>query len=167
MYKRQAKGHGIGKSLCEEDKIEYANKLISLSQVKGVKIHLPLDCVATLEAKADVPTIVIDTETSIPDDMMGLDIGPKTIKAFCEVIKEAKTIFWNGPMGVFELEPFRSGTEKVAIAVADVATVSYTHLDVYKRQILAYLFKYDSVHRRDVYKRQGECFPQGTLEIAF
>ena len=92
-------------SLCEEDKIEYANKLISLSQVKGVKIHLPLDCVATLEAKADVPTIVIDTETSIPDDMMGLDIGPKTIKAFCEVIKEAKTIFWNGPMGVFELEP--------------------------------------------------------------
>ncbi|MGB4026930.1 MAG: phosphoglycerate kinase, partial [Acetomicrobium sp.] len=117
----KAKGYGIGKSLCEEDKIEYANKLISLSQVKGVKIHLPLDCVATLEAKADVPTIVIDTETSIPDDMMGLDIGPKTIKAFCEVIKEAKTIFWNGPMGVFELEPFRSGTEKVAIAVADVA----------------------------------------------
>ena len=117
----KAKGYGIGKSLCEEDKIEYANKLISLSQVKGVKIHLPLDCVVAPEAKADVPTIVIDTETSIPDDMMGLDIGPKTIKAFCEVIKEAKTIFWNGPMGVFELEPFRSGTEKVAIAVADVA----------------------------------------------
>jgi len=116
----KAKGHGIGKSLCEEDKIEYAKKMLSLAKDKGVEIHLPLDSVVANEVKDGVATQVIDVEKAIPDDMIGLDIGPKTIKVFCDVIKEAETVFWNGPMGVFELEGFRSGTKSVAMAVADV-----------------------------------------------
>ena len=116
----KAKGHGIGKSLCEEDKIEYAKKMLSLADSKGVKIHLPFDSVIANEIEDGVTAQVVDVEKGIPDDMMGLDIGPKTAKAFCDVIKEANTVFWNGPMGVFELETFRAGTKNVAMAVAEV-----------------------------------------------
>jgi len=95
-------------------------KMLSLADSKGVKIHLPFDSVIADEIKDGVTAQVVDVEKGIPDDMMGLDIGPKTAKAFCDVIKEANTVFWNGPMGVFELETFRAGTKNVAMAVAEV-----------------------------------------------
>jgi phosphoglycerate kinase len=116
----KARGYGIGKSLCEEEKLEYAKEMLELSRSRGVEIHLPVDSVVAPDVKADVPTSVIDVETSIPEDMMALDIGPKSIDNFSKIIGKAKTVFWNGPMGVFELKPFRAGTEKVALAVAQV-----------------------------------------------
>lgn len=116
----KARGYGIGKSLCEEEKLEYAKEMLELSRSRGVEIHLPFDSVVAPDVKADVPTSVVDLETPIPEDMMALDIGPKSIENFSKIIGKAKTVFWNGPMGVFELEPFRAGTEKVAFAVAQV-----------------------------------------------
>ena len=114
----KAMGHEIGKSLLEEDKIGLAKELIEKTKEKNVKLILPVDVVVAKEFKNDTEfnTVSID---NIPSDMMGLDIGEETIKAFSEEIKKGKTIVWNGPMGVFEMENFAKGTIAIAQAMAE------------------------------------------------
>ncbi len=109
-----AQDRAIGKSLCEQDKIELAKGLIAEA---GDNLHLPVDSVAAVELKAGVrPRIV---EGDLPDDLMGLDIGPKTFKQFKQIVDEAGTIVWNGPVGAFEIEPFDTGTFALARAIAE------------------------------------------------
>lgn len=119
----KAQGHDIGKSLLEEDKIELAKSFIEKAQAKGVQLHMPIDAVVANEFSKDAETKVVDVD-AIPAEWMGLDIGPKTAAHYAEVIKNSKLIIWNGPMGVFELEPFANGTKTVADAMA--ATAGYT-----------------------------------------
>ena len=114
----RAQGLKTGKSLVEEDKLELAKQLLDEARERDVRFLLPLDnCIAD---KIDVlaKTTLVDTSAGIPDGMMGLDIGPKTISAFSDEIKDARTIIWNGPMGVFELAPFAKGTMAIARAIA-------------------------------------------------
>ena len=114
----KAQGHEIGKSLLEEDKIELAKELLQKAKDNNVKLMLPVDVVAAREFKNDTEfkTVKID---NIPEDMMGLDIGDESIKLFSNLIKEAKTVIWNGPMGVFEMENFARGTDAIAKAMAE------------------------------------------------
>ena len=105
----RARGEGTGKSLVEEDKIDLARELMAEA---GDKLMLPVDHVVAAELKAGVDTKVVER---IPDGMMGLDIGPKTMEAYTSVISGAKTVIWNGPMGVFEMPPFDRGTEALAL----------------------------------------------------
>ncbi|MEQ1884916.1 MAG: phosphoglycerate kinase [Bryobacteraceae bacterium] len=112
----KARGEGIGKSLVEEDKLDLARQLMAES---GAKLMLPIDHVAAAEFKAGAENEVVDV---VPEGKMGLDIGPKSIAEFEAVIKSAKTIIWNGPMGVFEMPPFDKGTVALAKAVADAST---------------------------------------------
>ncbi|MEG1105752.1 MAG: phosphoglycerate kinase [Eubacterium sp.] len=114
----KAKGYEIGTSLLEEDKIELAKELIEKAEKSGVKLLLPVDVVIAPEFKADSPatTVAIDV---MPSDQMGLDIGEKTQALFTDVIKSAKTVIWNGPMGVFEFPAFAKGTIAVAKAMAE------------------------------------------------
>ncbi|MDU5081082.1 phosphoglycerate kinase [uncultured Tissierella sp.] len=114
----KAQGHEIGKSLLEEDKIELAKELLQKAKDNNVKLMLPVDVVAAREFKNDTEfkTVKID---NIPEDMMGLDIGDESIKLFSNLIKEAKTVIWNGPMGVFEMENFAGGTDAIAKAMAE------------------------------------------------
>ncbi|EOD00767.1 phosphoglycerate kinase [Caldisalinibacter kiritimatiensis] len=114
----KAKGLNIGKSLLEEDKIDLAKELIKKAEEKGVKLLLPVDTVVAKEFKNDTEFKTVSVE-EIPEDMMGLDIGEETCKLFAEEIKNAKTVVWNGPMGVFEMENFAKGTEAVAKAMAE------------------------------------------------
>lgn len=119
----KALGHDIGKSLLEEDKIELAKSFIALAKEKGVELHMPIDAVVANEFSKDADIKVVDVD-AIPADWMGLDIGPKTAAKYAQVIGESKLIIWNGPMGVFELEPFANGTKTVAQAMA--TTAGYT-----------------------------------------
>ena len=114
----RARGESTGKSLVEEDKLELAKEL--MDQL-GPKLLLPVDHVVAEEFKADAPH---QTVTTIPDGTMALDIGPKTIELFSAVVAKAKTIIWNGPMGVFEMKPFDTGTVALAIAVANSGAIS-------------------------------------------
>jgi phosphoglycerate kinase len=114
----RARGEGTGKSLVEEDKIDLARELMAAA---GAKLMLPVDHVVAAELKLGVDTKVVDR---IPDGLMGLDIGPKTVEAYTAVISGAKTVIWNGPMGVFETPPFNRGTEALALAVAASGAVS-------------------------------------------
>jgi len=114
----KARGEATGKSLVEDDKISLAVELMSSL---GDKLMLPTDHVVAVEFKAGADNEIV---TEIPDGKMALDIGPATIAAFEAVIKESKTIIWNGPMGVFELKPFDTGTVAVAMAVANSGAVS-------------------------------------------
>ncbi len=113
----KAQGKGIGKSLVEEDKLELARQLIEKAKSRGVKLLLPVDHVIAPKLEAGVETRVVDVD-STPADWMGLDIGPQTIKAFEAEIARAKTIIWNGPLGVFEIDAFAKGTMAIAKAVA-------------------------------------------------
>jgi len=114
----RARGEGTGKSLVEDDKIELAGQLL---REAGDKLMLPVDHVIAAELKAGVANEVADR---VPDGMMGLDIGPRTVEAFSAVISGAKTIIWNGPMGVFETPPFDRGTVALAKAVAESGAIS-------------------------------------------
>lgn len=114
----KAKGLEIGKSLLEEDKVDYAKDLLAKAEEKGVDLLLPLDNVVA--DRFDDPEIVeARPSTDLPQDMMGMDIGPKTIEEYGEKIKEAGTVVWNGPMGVFEKEEFSKGTFEIARAMKD------------------------------------------------
>ena len=113
-----AKGYTVGTSLKEEDWVERAGEMLKKAEDKGVKILLPVDNVVTDHFGEDAVGEVVDSD-KIPDDRMGMDIGPKTEAPYAEAIKGAKTVFWNGPMGVFEMDQFAHGTEAVARAVAD------------------------------------------------
>lgn len=108
----KAEGFNIGSSLLEDDKVEYAKEMLAKAEEKGVKLYLPIDHVAAREFRADAPYQVF--EGNIEEGFMGLDIGPKSINAFSEAIKDAKTIIWNGPMGVFEMPAFAVGTKAIA-----------------------------------------------------
>ena len=114
----KAMGYEIGKSIVEEDKLDLAKDLMSLAKEKGVKFVLPVDAVVVKEIKEDAPTTVKDVDKFDKDDI-GVDIGPKTIDLFREEIMKAKTIIWNGPMGIFEIPAFSNGTKKVAEAIAE------------------------------------------------
>jgi len=114
----RARGEGTGKSLVEEDKIDLAKELMAEA---GSKLMLPLDHVVAAELKVGVDTKVVD---QVPGALMGLDIGPKTVAAYEQVISGAKTVIWNGPMGVFETPPFDRGTVALAKAVAASGAVS-------------------------------------------
>lgn len=113
----KAQGLQIGKSLVEEDKLDLAKKILSDAKQKNFKFLLPVDNVVAPEFKADSPSKVVDSK-SMPADQMGLDIGPKTIDAYKAEVAKAKTIVWNGPMGVFEMPAFAKGTLEIAKAVA-------------------------------------------------
>jgi phosphoglycerate kinase len=113
-----AQGYAIGQSLCEQDKLPLALELLEKAKSKKVKMVLPLDSVAADAFRAEART-QITQDVSIPDGYMGLDIGPKSVKVFREFILNSRTIIWNGPMGVFEMEPFSHGTAEVAKAVAE------------------------------------------------
>ncbi|MBE6938761.1 MAG: phosphoglycerate kinase [Ruminococcaceae bacterium] len=119
----KALGGSIGTSLCEEDKLEYALEMVKKAEAKGVKFLLPIDTVVADKFAADADSKVVLTR-EIPDDWMGLDIGPKTIECFSEALKSAGTVVWNGPMGVFEMEKFAVGTKSVAKAIAESEAVS-------------------------------------------
>lgn len=111
----KALGQEIGKSLCEEDKLDYAKEMIEKAKAKNVKLLLPVDHVEGKEFNNDTEHKVVDT---IDTDFMGLDIGPKTVQLFKDALQGAKTVIWNGPVGVFEFENFANGTLEVCRAVA-------------------------------------------------
>lgn len=114
----KAKGVKVGQSMVDEEKVELASQMLAEAEKRKVKILLPID---NLCASVFSPTAkAIKIKGDIPDNMMGLDIGPKTIKLFKNELKKAKTVVWNGPLGVFEFENFSKGTEKIAKAVARV-----------------------------------------------
>ncbi len=115
-----AQGHGVGKSLLEADQVETCNRLLAEA---GERIVLPLDVVCAPEFSAEVETTTVPVD-QIPDDQLGLDVGPRTVEAFGRELGGARTVFWNGPMGVFELAPFQAGTRGVAEAVAAVDGLS-------------------------------------------
>ena len=113
----KAQGKGIGKSLVENEKLELAKKILDDARVRNFKFLLPVDNVIAPEFKADAPAKVVDVG-AIPGDQMGLDIGPRTMALYAAEIGKAKTIVWNGPMGVFEMPAFAKGTLAIAKAVA-------------------------------------------------
>ncbi len=118
-----AQGYSIGTSLCEADKLDLAKGLLEKAAAKGVKLLLPVDNIVADAFSADANAQTVDS-TQMPDGWMGLDIGPKTIALFSETIATAKTVVWNGPMGVFEFDRFAEGTRAVAKAVADSSAIS-------------------------------------------
>jgi phosphoglycerate kinase len=114
----KAQGEEIGKSLVEADFLDYSKEMIEKAKVKGVKLLLPVDTVAAKEFSNDAQFRVV--EGSLAPDEMGLDIGPKTQVLYAEALKDAKTVVWNGPMGVFEMSNFAAGTVAVAKALAEI-----------------------------------------------
>ncbi len=119
----KAAGGEIGTSLCEEDKIELAANLVKKAADKGVKLLLPIDTVCADRFAADATPVTYEAG-KIPANMMGLDIGPKTIELFSDAVKNAGTVVWNGPMGVFEFDAFAVGTKAVAKAIAESGAIS-------------------------------------------
>ena len=115
-----AQGHGVGSSLLEADQVDTCRRLLAAA---GDRIVLPVDVVAATAFSADAEVSVVPA-TEIPDDLMGLDVGPRTVEIFGTELGAARTVFWNGPMGVFELAPFQAGTRGVAQAVAAVDGLS-------------------------------------------
>jgi phosphoglycerate kinase len=118
-----ALGHGVGKSLLESDQIPVCQEYLKRAEASGVTILLPTDIVVAPEFKADSPATVVAAD-AIPEDQLGLDIGPASGAAFAEAIRGAKTVFWNGPMGVFEFDAFAGGTRAVAQALTEVEGLS-------------------------------------------
>jgi len=114
----KAKGYGTGKSLLEEEQVEFVKELFKKAESAGVGILIPKDVNAAKEFKNDSEAKIVPAD-KIPEGMMGLDIGPETIGIYCEAIKKAKTVLWNGPMGVFEMSAFAAGTKAVAEALAE------------------------------------------------
>ena len=114
----KAQGAKVGKSLLEEDWIQYAGEMVEKAKEKGVKLLLPVDGLAATEFSADAEAHLVDG-VDIPDDMMGMDIGPKTIQLYSDAVKDAGTVIWNGPMGVFEFPAFAEGTRAIAKALAE------------------------------------------------
>jgi phosphoglycerate kinase len=118
-----ASGHAVGDSLCGEEDVELARRLLADTGSGGAELRLPVDLVAGDRFAADASVTQLDG-VDVPDGLMGLDIGPRTATAYAEQIGTAGTVFWNGPMGAFELEPFAAGTRAVAEAVASARGVT-------------------------------------------
>ncbi|MCJ8173495.1 phosphoglycerate kinase [Clostridium botulinum] len=119
----KAQGYTIGNSLVEEDKVEYSKEMIDKAKEKGVNLLLPIDNVVADKFDKDASPVVTEDQ-NIGEGYMGLDIGPKTAKIYSDAIKSAKTVVWNGPMGVFEFKNFANGTIEVAKAMADSDAVT-------------------------------------------
>lgn len=119
----KAQGHEVGASLLEEDQIDTCRAYLEKAEKLGKQIVLPTDIVVAPEFKADAPATVVAAD-AMPTDQMGLDIGPDSARAFAEVIRGAKAAFWNGPMGVFEMEAFAAGTKAVAQALTEMDGLS-------------------------------------------
>ncbi|MBQ6047862.1 MAG: phosphoglycerate kinase [Oscillospiraceae bacterium] len=119
---KKAQGYTIGKSLLEEDKLDYAKEMLAKAEAKGVNFLLPDDNFCASEFSADAEPVLV--EGDIPDDLMGMDIGPKTVEKFAAAVRGAGTIVWNGPMGVFEFDKFANGTKAMAQALADSGAVT-------------------------------------------
>lgn len=119
----KAKGYEVGKSLVDEGNIELTKQLMSKAAEKGIKFELPVDFVVAAEMSPNAETKVVSID-EFPADMMGLDIGPKTAEIYRKYILEAGTVVWNGPMGVFEMEPFAAGTRAIAQAMADSKAIT-------------------------------------------
>jgi len=118
----KAKGAEVGKSLIEADKIDLAKQMIARAEKKGLQLLLPIDHIVSTSLKGDAPTATIAVGKPIPAEQMALDIGPKTVELFKNAISDARTIVWNGPMGVFEVGAFANGTMKIARAVAEATS---------------------------------------------
>ena len=118
-------GKAVGSSLVEEDKLNLARSIIDEANEKKVKLVLPIDCVIAQEMKSKTERRIVDIEEGIPMGWKGFDIGPKTVEIFKDKLQNAKTIVWNGPMGVFEIKPFSEGTHAIAemLANSDAMTV--------------------------------------------
>jgi len=123
----KAQGLRVGKSLVEDDKLDLAGKILADAKQKNFKLLLPVDHVIAPELKADAPAKTVDISAT-PADQMGLDIGPKTVAACLAEISQAKTIVWNGPMGVFEIPAFAKGTLEIAKAVAGATSSGATSI---------------------------------------
>ena len=119
---KKAQGIEIGKSLLEADKIDYAKDMLAKAEAKGVKFLLPVDNVCAAEFSADAEPVLVDG--NIPAELMGMDIGPKTVELFSDAVKGAGTIVWNGPMGVFEFDAFAVGTKAMAKALAESGAIT-------------------------------------------
>ncbi len=114
----RATGAHIGASLCERDKLDLARELMQTAARREVRFMLPLDVIAAARVAADAPTQTVDAR-AIPDEWIGVDIGPRTVAAFGAAVAGAGTVLWNGPMGIFEIPPFAEGTRAIAKAVAE------------------------------------------------
>lgn len=119
----KAMGYEIGNSLLEADKLDYALEMIEKAKRNGVSLLLPVDTAVGNEFKADCDSEIVDIK-AMPADWMGMDIGPKTIELFSDAIKNAGTVVWNGPMGVFEFDAFAKGTKAMAQALADSGAIT-------------------------------------------
>ena len=119
----KAEGVNVGKSKVEEDKVDLARSILEKAKAKGVDFLLPIDHVCASEAKETAKREVVN-DRAIPDDLLGLDIGPKTLDRYRQRILSSKTVFWNGPMGLFEQKPWAEGTFGVARAMADSSAVT-------------------------------------------
>lgn len=119
----KADGYDVGNSLCEFDKLELAAEILEKSVEKGVRFLMPIDHIAAEKFDESAEAVAVE-ERSIPEGLMGMDIGPKTVKLFSEALQNAGTVVWNGPMGVFEYKQFAEGTLSVAKAVAESGAVS-------------------------------------------
>ncbi|KAA3632578.1 MAG: phosphoglycerate kinase [Calditrichaeota bacterium] len=117
----KAMGYNIGNSLLEEDKVDLAKEIIEKVQKSKAKLFFPTDAIIASEISDDAKTAIVDID-KIPDGQMGLDIGPKTIELFKEALREAQTVVWNGPMGVFECQPFANGTIAIAELLAELTS---------------------------------------------
>jgi phosphoglycerate kinase len=117
----KAQGQQVGRSRVEEDKLDLAREILKEAKKRNVKFLLPIDHIAADKIDANAKPRIIAAGQAIPDNLMGLDIGPETVELFSEEVSRAATIVWNGPMGVFEMPPFAKGTFKIAHAVADNA----------------------------------------------
>ncbi len=116
----KAQGKGVGSSKLEAEKVDVAKDILTKAEGKGVKIYLPIDHVVARELREGADTKVVE---EIEDGWMGLDIGPKTVDLFCSALKDARTIVWNGPLGVFEVPPFDEGSRKVAEFIAGLSAI--------------------------------------------
>ena len=119
---KKAQGFTVGSSLLEADRLDYAKEMMDKAQAKGVKFLLPEDNLCAAEFSADAQPVL--EEGNIPDGLMGMDIGPKTIAAFTDAVKGAGTVVWNGPMGVFEFPAFAEGTKAMAKALAESGAIT-------------------------------------------
>ncbi|MCQ2749202.1 MAG: phosphoglycerate kinase, partial [Clostridia bacterium] len=115
----KAKGYEVGSSVVDEEKLDFAKDMIAKAEAKGVKLLLPVDVTVAAELDANAQESIVDAN-AIPADLKGLDIGPKTVELFKDALKDAKTVIWNGPMGVFEIEKFAKGTLEVARALSEI-----------------------------------------------
>ena len=117
----KAMGGNIGSSLCEEDKLDLAKEIMERAKTSGVQLHLPIDSVIA-DAFSNDAKIMLAKSDAIPTGWMGLDIGAESVQSFNAILRQSKTILWNGPMGVFEMSNFENGTKKIAEAIADATS---------------------------------------------